>query len=206
MPSELVSHALSSMLPVRMPATVQQALGAVTGLSQLQKLYGELADSACGPFLCSRLLEALQIRYRLSSEDRGQLPHSGATIVIANHPFGILDGAILSTLLVSVRSDVKILANSILKIPELALSLIPTDTRGGALSIAANVRGVREAHRHLSDGGLLLVFPAGEVAHLQARRRTIDDSPWSLLAARITASRSRHSHPTSIVPVHINGS
>src|SRR3954468_15661607 len=135
MPSEIVSHALSSMLSVCMPARVQQALGAVTGLSQLQKLYQELADSACGPFLCSRLLKALQIRYRLSSADRGQLPHSGATIVIANHPFGILDGAILSTLLLSVRSDVKILANSILKIQELVMSLFPTEMRGVVLFI-----------------------------------------------------------------------
>lgn len=207
MPTKLVSQALSSMLPVRMSERMERALGAMTGLAQLEELYLELTASACGPFLCSRLLDKLRIRYRLSGEDRGQFPRSGATIVTANHPFGILDGAILSTLLLSVRSDVKMLANSILNtVPELAASLIPTDTRGGALSITANVRAVREAHRHLSDGGLLVVFPAGEVAHFQPRRRTNEDSPWSLVAAKITASRSRQGHPTTIVPVHISGS
>src|SRR5947209_14707465 len=107
MPSEPLSQALSSMLPVRIPETLQRALGAVTGLSRLESLYQELAAPACGPFLCSRLLKRLQVRYRLSSEDRGQFPQTGATIIVANHPFGILDGAILLALLLSVRRDVK---------------------------------------------------------------------------------------------------
>jgi len=207
MPSEPLSQALSSMLPVRIPETLQRALGAVTGLSRLESLYQELAAPACGPFLCSRLLKRLQVRYRLSSEDRGQFPQTGATIIVANHPFGILDGAILLALLLSVRRDVKVLGNRILNtIPELAEFLIPIDTGSGALSTVQNIRSHRRVRRHLSEEGLLVVFPAGEVSHFQCRHCPIEDSPWSQVAAKIATARSRHGHPTTIVPVHISGS
>jgi putative hemolysin len=41
-------------------------------------------------------------------------------VVVANHPFGVLDGAILTVLLPRVRPDVKVITNSLLgDIPEL---------------------------------------------------------------------------------------
>ena len=150
------------MVPVQMPVPITRALAALTGLSQAETFYRELAALESEDFFCS-LLDRLQIGYRLSVEEKEQLPRGGATIVVANHPFGILDGVILTSLLLSVRSDVKLFGNTILNaIPELAKVIIPVDTGGQASSVVANVRGVREAHRHLSKDGLLVVFPAGK--------------------------------------------
>jgi putative hemolysin len=39
------------------------------------------------------------------------IPRQGPVIAVANHPFGLIEGAILTALLPSVRPDAKILAN-----------------------------------------------------------------------------------------------
>ena len=67
-----------------------------------------------------RLLQRLAVTYRVADRDLQHIPRKGPVVVVANHPFGILEGAILSTLLGRIRPDVKFLANDILTvIPEI---------------------------------------------------------------------------------------
>lgn len=62
-------------------------------------------------------------------------------------------------------------------------------------------RPLRTAIRWLSAGGLLLVFPAGEVSHLHLRSRTITDPRWSPAVTRI-AEKTR----SLVLPAYIFGS
>jgi putative hemolysin len=63
-----------------------------------------------------------------------------------------------------------------------------------------NRRGLREALRWLENGGALGVFPAGEVAHLDMRRRGISDPPWNDTAARLALQTG-----ASVLPVYFAG-
>jgi putative hemolysin len=54
--------------------------------------------------------------------------------------------------------------------------------------------------RLLSAGGALVMFPAGEVAHLNWTEHSIADPPWKTTAARL-ALRSR----SPVVPVFFEG-
>src|SRR5580698_2639830 len=49
-----------------------------------------------------RMLELLAVDYRVSAEELGRIPRTGPLIVTANHPFGLLDGAILTAILTKV--------------------------------------------------------------------------------------------------------
>jgi putative hemolysin len=48
-----------------------------------------------------------------------------------------------------------------------------------------NSRGLRDCMRWLHEGGLLAMFPAGEVAHLRWSERTVADPDWNTTAARL---------------------
>src|ERR1700761_8249580 len=50
-----------------------------------------------------RVLDDLGIRYRLAGDDLARIPKTGPVIVVANHPFGALDGMILAALLNRLR-------------------------------------------------------------------------------------------------------
>ena len=86
--------------------------------------------SACvdrSPDFGTRALSALNISADVASDDLGRIPPSGPIVVVANHPLGAIDGLLLISLLSRVRSDIKLLGNSLLRyIP----ALRPVPVRG----------------------------------------------------------------------------
>ena len=89
-------------------------------------------------------------------------------MIVANHPFGLLDGVVLGAILAARRRDFRILANSLIaSIPQLREFTIPVDPFGSPGAVLANRKPLRESIQWLRAGGLLAVFPAGEVASLR---------------------------------------
>ena len=79
------------------------------------------------------ILERLKIEHRLDPKMIRGIPSSGPVIVVANHPFGGIDGIILASALSSVRKDIKILVNYFLmNIQELTPLFLPVDPFGQA--------------------------------------------------------------------------
>src|SRR5690349_4936760 len=88
-------------------------------LAEVQSLYDRLRNSSNG-FQLEDLLRELNITLRFEANHLTRIPAQGPAIVVANHPFGILDGAILGVLLARVRPNVKVMTNSLLAgVPEL---------------------------------------------------------------------------------------
>lgn len=161
----------------------------------------ELATSgAPGHFLPS-LLQAMDVEAVISDADLARIPREGPLVVVANHPFGLLEGLLLARLLDKVRPDVRILANSLLGfVPEMNHRLILVDPFGTKDSVRANGKGVREVLSWLGDGGALLAFPAGEVSHFDFKQRAIIDPCWNEKIARFI----RHTRSTAL-PMFIGG-
>jgi len=98
--------------------------------------------------------------------DLQNIPKEGPAVLIANHPFGGIEGIALAVLLSRIRSDFKILANHFLRIiPELRDIFIFVDPFKTKNSIASNIPQLKRTICWVSEGGLLVVFPAGEVSH-----------------------------------------
>src|SRR5262249_13761952 len=137
----------------------------------------------------TRLAQALGLTIDADGADLERIPPSGPLLVVANHPRGAVDGLAVSTLVHRVRSDVRILANGLLAcIPELRDLCFFVDPFGGQRAAAKNVKGLRDAHRWLGQGGALVVFPSGEVAHAALPDGSYADSPWQTTAARLAAA------------------
>ncbi len=181
---------------------VERALG----IGELEDLYTTLRARSDETPIGERLLKHLEITERVSRKDLERIPSLGPTLLVVNHPFGILEGAVLLTLLSRIRSDVKFLANGILEaIPEIRNLLIPVDPLGDA-GATLNHTGMRKAIEFLAGGGLLVIFPAGEVSHFQWRERSITDPKWNPAIARMLAIASRRTPGISVVPVYVEGS
>ena len=159
---------------------------ALTGLDRLDRYYQRRPlQSDCDTFL-DYTLSVLGIRYEINRGSLDAIPKSGPVLVVANHPLGAVEGVILLDLIREVRKDVKALANHYLKtIPELDELFIGVDVFEGQSAAKTNAKALRNAQQHLSGGGVLLVFPAGEVSSLNWRTGELRDKEWSRSIARL---------------------
>lgn len=174
------------------------------GADALTSLYAELQTAGDGECLVDRLLTHLRVSYRVSDRDLAHIPRSGAAIVVANHPCGMLEGALLASMLRRIRPDTRILANELLAgVPEIAGAIIAVDVFGG--STRRNASAVSRCLEHLEAGGLLVVFPAGEVAHFQWRRRAVADGLWQSGVSRMVSLLERRGVAVNILPAHVTG-
>ncbi len=177
---------LEALFPAPLPRPVQAAFERILALDRLYALYDSARRAGCSRSLYDHLLELLGVRAEASPRDLERIPRTGPVVAVSNHPFGLLEGPILGSLLPSVRPDVRILANSLLgAMPEIARHCILVNPFGGPAAARANLRAVREAIAWLDAGHMLVVFPAGEVAHVDPRTWSVADPPWNPAAARL---------------------
>jgi putative hemolysin len=144
-----------------------------------------------GVGFAAALLEALHIEFAVEPEHLQRIPASGPLLAVANHPFGIVEGLVLATLLERVRPDWKIVANSLLSgLPELKSKLLLVNPFDTMAARRENVAPLRESMVWIAEGKLLVIFPGGEVASLNLADHSVTDPPWKTTAARI-ALRAR---------------
>jgi putative hemolysin len=149
----------------------------------------------------SSLLQALNVHCSVPGADIERIPGRGSLIVVANHPFGIVDGLALMQVLLSARPDVKMLTNLLLsQVPRLSEHCIFVDPFGSSDSVHASGRGLREAIDWLRSGGALAVFPAGEVSHFSFMRPQVKDPAWSDTVARLAGKLH-----ADVLPVYFSG-
>jgi len=147
------------------------------------------------------VLKATGVEYAVTDADLKNIPTSGPLVVVANHPFGGIEGIILLHLLRRVRPDVKVMANYMLgRMPEMGAYSIYVDPFGREESARRNLAGIKEAIRWVRDGHLLAVFPSGEVSHIDLQKRAVCDPPWSSTIARIIQKTQ-----SPVLPVFFQG-
>lgn len=146
-------------------------------------------------------LELLQVRFEIDPAQLDRIPRSGPAAIVANHPYGGLEGLYLIQLLLDLRPDARLLGNQLLhRIPELRDVIIPVDAFGGNHATRHNGRGMRAALRHVKQGGLILIFPAGAVSHLHLSAGRVCDPVWNSTAARLLRMCG-----CPVIPMHFGG-
>ncbi len=171
----------------------------VLRFSRLNKIYGQIGDKQGVEFI-DALITLLEINYKFEPNDLRKVPKTGPFIVVANHPFGGLDGILLIKVLSQVRPDIKVMANFLLKrvepISDFFLPVNPFEDRQG---IKSSVGGIRGAMEHLQKGGGLCIFPAGEVSSYDSDNK-IADRQWQYSALKFI-KRAK----VPVVPVYFHG-
>lgn len=181
------------------PRWLCSAVEHLSCLTTLNRIYHTLQHHTEPLAFIRAVLHHFNIRVRVSGAEH--IPRQGSVVLVANHPFGGLEGMLLAHLLLPIRPDAKILANFLLqRIPQLRDLFIFVDPFRNAQSARANIEGLRAAVRWLQGGGVLGIFPAGEVAHLNVKLCRVVEPLWSESMARLIRRSG-----ASVVPVAFFG-
>jgi len=171
----------------------------VLRFSKLNKIYQQIADKHGVDFI-DALIELLEVNYEFDERDLKKIPKEGPFIVVANHPFGGLDGILLIKILSMVRPDVKVMANFLLKriepISDFFLAVNPFENNKKA---GSSIGGIKNAYEHLKKGGAICIFPAGEVSSYDADNK-ITDRQWQFPVLKFIKKAE-----VPVVPVYFYG-
>lgn len=177
------------------------AIESMTGLKSLHKHYLARPSNASTESFLTHTLDALGISYQTHRLDQENIPETGPLLIVANHPLGGVEGVILAKILLAYRSDLLVMANHFLKrIPELSSLFIGVDVFEGPEAMKANLKAIKQAHKHLANQGALLIFPAGEVSTYDNETNQLQDKEWNRLVGKLAQK-----HKAACLPVFIGG-
>lgn len=146
------------------------------------------------------VLDALGVQIELRQDDLKRIPKQGAFVMLANHPYGGIEGLIMLKILHQVRPETKVLANYLLQhIPNLGEVIIGVDPFQDKPS-AANAAGLKAMLEALRNGIPVLVFPAGEVSSYQRHEQQITDKKWHPVIGKILSKLD-----VPVVPAYFHG-
>ncbi|WP_121631786.1 lysophospholipid acyltransferase family protein [Tropicibacter alexandrii] len=170
-------------------------------ISLIRRAEGYDADIAAGRDFWQVMVE----RYGLGLEVIGgrleNLPTDGPLVVIANHPYGILDGLMLGHILSVARGDFRILAHKIFrKAEELDKIILPVNFDETKEAVQQNLATRKEALHYLGQGGCIGIFPGGTVATAAKPFGQPMDPGWRTFTAKMIAKSG-----ATVVPIFFDG-
>ncbi|MBS1301646.1 acyltransferase [Loktanella sp. SALINAS62] len=145
-------------------------------------------------------------RYGLGIEFIGgslaDLPATGPLVVVANHPYGILDGLILGRILSDARQgEFRILANKVFhRAADLERVILPISFDGTKDATVQNMQTRSAALAYLRSGGCVGIFPGGTVSTARTPLGAPLDPVWRSFAAKMIAKSG-----ATVVPIFFDG-
>ena len=108
---------------------VIQLIERMTGQPRLKRMYLEHQNTPRpGESFWEAAIRQLQLKIDLNEHALDQIPATGPVVLVANHPFGVLDGLMICWLVARVRKDFKVLTNALLnRAEEIKPYLLPID-------------------------------------------------------------------------------
>jgi putative hemolysin len=148
-------------------------------------------------------LNVMGIDLQTPADQIANIPETGAVVVVANHPHGMVDGMILAELIGQRREDYRILTRSVLTgLDEAATSfMIPVPFPHDPEAQRKMVEMRAKAMAHLKAGGVVALFPSGVVMSSDSWFGPAIEREWNVFTAQmIRRSGAR------VVPIYFPGS
>ena len=175
----------------------------ITGKKKLEKLYDQYALSASDPLnFWTDILKIMDIKFKNKSPNKINIPNKGPLMVIANHPFGIIDGLILCSIVSENREDFKIMTHEALQfLPQLEQYILPVDfSKTDKTTLKHNLNTANLAKKHIQSGGVLVVFPSGSVSVAKSLKDEAKDENWKIFPAKLVQQTK-----CNILPIYFDG-
>jgi putative hemolysin len=170
-------------------------------LALIRRAAGYDAEIAQGRSFWDVIPERYGLSLHVSGGDLATIPRTGPLVIIANHPFGILDGLMMGHLLNRSRGDFRILANSVFRrAPALDAVLLPISFDQTREATALNLQTRARAIDYLAGGGAIGIFPGGTVSTAATPFARPLDPGWRNFTAKLIARSG-----ATVIPVFFEG-
>ena len=175
-----------------------------TGQRELRRLYlDNRRHPKAGESFFAAAVRRLSLDVQFDPAGLARIPRSGPLVIVSNHPYGVLDGIVLSWLVERVRDDFFVLTNAVLlRAPEVRDHVLAVDFAATPEATQTNIESRAKAREHLARGGAIVVFPAGGVSTAPDRlgRRPAVDAAWQPFTAQLI-QRAK----ATVVPICFSG-
>jgi putative hemolysin len=174
----------------------------LSGQARVERIYRQVrASLRPEDDVWAQAMRGLDITVRHDPCRLADVPRQGPLVVVANHPFGVVDGLALCHLVAKVRQDFRVVAMSTLcRMPEIRAHVLPINFANTRDAVATSARSRAAARALLIAGGCLLIFPAGAVSTSRRPFGLAEDAPWHPFVGRLVQS-SR----SAVLPVRFEG-
>jgi putative hemolysin len=166
--------------------TIEWFTGKITILRMVNK-FEKTNESYRGQRFWRGALNVMGIELQTPADQIANIPQDGPVVVVANHPHGMVDGMIFADLIGRVRQDYRILTRSVLTgLDEAATSfMIPVPFPHDPEAQRKMVEMRANSMKHLAEGGVVALFPAGVVMSSDTMFGPPVEQEWSLFTAKM---------------------
>ena len=183
-----------------------RCLEKVTGQPIVEKLYFDYVNDNLNPeYFWSDALDRLRIKLDVRQDSSNgvlaSIPSTGRVVAIANHPYGVIDGIALCSIMAEARQDYKIITHRVLRqAPAVMDKILPIDFDETEAALKTNLESRRQALKHLKHGGAIIIFPAGAISLSPNIVGAASDEPWKSFVAKLAMQPD-----TTTVPFYFEG-
>ena len=181
---------------------VIRGLEMFTGQPKIKKLYLDYVDdNRPDELFWQDAVNRLDLKVNLKFEDGAEIPKTGRLLVIANHPYGVIDGLILCSELSKIRQDYKIITHQVLRqAPAVMHQILPIDFDTTEQALRTNMQTRKAAVQQVENGGALVLFPAGAISLAPNVVGKAEDAEWKNFVAKFAGIED-----TTILPIFFEG-
>lgn len=170
-------------------------------LRLIRRAEGYEREVANGRDFWSVMVERYGLSLNVVGGTLSNIPKDGPLILIANHPYGILDGLMMGHVLSQTRGDFRILANHVFhKAEDLNRIILPISFDQTKEAMRLNLQTRKTALDYLGQGGAIGIFPGGTVSTAARPFAHPMDPGWRGFTARMVAKSD-----ATVVPLFFDG-
>ena len=193
------AHAAGSRSGRALIRTLENATGRI---QLIRRADGYQKDVDAGADFWNVMVDRYGLSLDIQGENPATIPKDGPLVLVANHPFGILDGLIMGHILSQARGrDFRILAHRVFrKAEDINRIILPISFDETREAKELNLKTRRDALQFLKGGGAIGVFPGGTVSTSQTPLSRPLDPAWRTFTAKMIVKSG-----ATVIPVYFEG-
>ena len=170
-------------------------------VSLIKRACGYEDEVANGGDFWQVMVQRYGLNLDIVSGSLDNIPCDKPLIMVANHPYGILDGLMLGYILTHTRGDFRILAHKVFRRAEdLNRVILPISFDETKEAVKLNLETRKVALDYLNKGGAIGIFPGGTVSTAAKPFAHPMDPAWRSFTARLIAKSG-----ATVVPLFFDG-
>ncbi|MFY0596019.1 MAG: lysophospholipid acyltransferase family protein [Cognatishimia sp.] len=167
----------------------------------IKRANGYEDEVAAGADFWQIMMTRYGIKLEITGGSLDLIPKEGPLLLIANHPYGILDGLAMGHILSTLRGDFRILAHQVFrKAEDLNKIILPISFDTSKEALKLNIQTRKVALDYLHQGGAIGIFPGGTVSTAERPFGVPLDPVWRGFTARMVQKSD-----AQVVPIFFDG-